>query len=314
MVRYSPAALLLLLFTFPRAPAVCVSAHRPPMTLVRCDCGVCLAKNGWQPRLVNRATLYEHRKNHRAGASAGAGPSSLPLPYTAATGTSVAARTRQGNVAGATLFGAPPPADGPVTTGDGERFDGTAGSPNGVIDALGTGDYAADGVTAEDDEEGQPVEDGNALQTLRRLEGLGVNGVRFSKVQFTWAIDDFVGFVFATNHHLTREAVAAYLLQRGTRRHSSTPHQLNKLVQDAVHLCAIPVSCCPAGCMAFTGGHATAVSCAHCGRSRYRPASSVPTRIMPYWPITPWLRMMLLDEDLSRSIFEATLEARLSAS
>jgi len=158
-----------------------------------------------------------------------------------------------------------------------------------------------------------PVEDDNALQSVRNLDGLGVNGMRFSKAHFAWAVDDFFGFVFAINHNLTRAAVGEYLLQRGTQRHSSTPHQLAKLVKEAVHLGSIPVSCCPSGCMAFTGGHSHTVSCPHCGSPRYRPASTVPKRVMPYWLITPWIRMMLLDEKLSGFIMESMHDARRSA-
>lgn len=104
----------------------------------------------------------------------------------------------------------------------------------------------------------------------------------FSKVQFSWAVDDFVAFVFVNDQNLSRAAVTEYLLQRGNHRHSSTPHQMNTLVKDAVQLGSIQVSCRPSGCMSCTGRHAEADSCLYCARARYRPASTVPTRVMPY--------------------------------
>jgi len=74
-----------------------------------------------------------------------------------------------------------------------------ADAADGIGSVGGAADIA-DGILPNDDEVVDvPIEEQDVLQTLSHIEGLGINGVRFSKVQFSWAVDDFVAFVFVND-------------------------------------------------------------------------------------------------------------------
>jgi len=136
--------------------------------------------------------------------------------------------------------------------------------------------------------------------------------VRVSREAFLWGVDDFVGFVFATNHGLSRAAVADYFKQRGSHLHYDTPHKLGTYVEQSVHLAAVPVPCCPNGCMAFLHLDTEVRTCVHCGSVIFK-AGNIPALTTPYRPITPWLRLMLADRQMSACIKESMSHARQRA-
>jgi len=150
------------------------------------------------------------------------------------------------------------------------------------------------------------------LAALQSLVMLGIKGVRVSLEHFLWAIDDFFAFIFSVEYTLPREGVASLLKQRGSWRHFLTPFRIAAHVKASVHLAALPVSCRPRGCMSFSIRDDTTTACPHCGAKRYK-RPSVPARVMPYWPLTPWLRMMLEDPVLSRAMRDYMAYARQCA-
>jgi len=128
-----------------------------------------------------------------------------------------------------------------------------------------------------------------------------INCVRVSREAFLWKGDDSVSFVFATNQRLSRAAVADYLKQRGSHHHYDTPYKLGKYVEQSVHLAVVPVPRCSNGCMAFPHLDTEVRMCVHCGANIFK-AGNIPALTTPYRPITPWLRLMFADRQMSACI------------
>ena len=254
-----------------------------------CSCDPCLTANGIQPNPVDRATFFRHnprRSRRRLPPRSGA-----RAPPVAASQTSPSRRTDHG----------PPstPSDEEATPDDGELSDDSAGSSSSGS-FLGT------------DPSTDPAAGLSVLAALQSLVMLGIKGVRVSLEHFLWAIDDFFAFIFSVEYTLPREGVASLLKQRGSWRHFLTPFRIAAHVKSSVHLAALPVSCRPRGCMSFSIRDDTTTACPHCGAKRYK-RPSVPARVMPYWPLTPWLRMMLEDPVLSRAMRDYMAYARQCA-
>lgn len=102
-----------------------------------------------------------------------------------------------------------------------------------------------------------------------------------------------------------------FLKLRGGYRRLQTPARVATFARSSVNLVALDVSCCRNGCMAFTTDD-DAVTCVHCNARRFKNGS-VPSMVVPYWPITPWLRMMLLDPELSVAMRDYMVIARQRA-
>ena len=152
-------------------------------------------------------------------------------------------------------------------------------------------------------------EGGDAVAVLRDLEGLKANGVCITERAFLWGVDDFVGFTFATNHGLSRAAVADYLKQRGSRRHYNTPYLIGHYIEQCVRVVSVPVPCCPNGCMAFPHRSEDVTTCPHCDANLFK-GEHAPALTTPYWPIIPWLRLVLKDEIMSSYIKQTMAHAR----
>ena len=125
--------------------------------------------------------------------------------------------------------------------------------------------------------------------------------MRLSLAHFRWSIDDVAGVVWAAHYKLTRSHVAEFLKLRGGCRRLRTPARVASFVQSSVHLAAIPISCCPNRCTTFYNSYDGGDQCLHCDAPLFKQAS-VPARVMPYWPLTPWLLMMLAELMLSAAI------------
>ena len=195
---------------------------------------------------------------------------------------------------------------------DGAR-DGTEdGASDGTEDGSRVGTDDGTGEESSDEEVYLVAARVRARAEVADLSLLGVNGVAISREQFRWAVDDFVGYVLAQEHGLTRETQKAYLKQRGSFRRFRTPHLVHEYVKRTVPLGSWPIECCPKGCMAFSLWDDETRVCRHCGAQRYK-TDGVPALIISYSPLTPWLRMLLADPLLSVWMAETMALARRRA-
>jgi len=250
---------------------------------VFCSCFRCLASNFGRPKLVDRSTRYRHVVSAAGG--------EVDADAHAAGGTLNAADGQDG-VGDVNMDGEE----------DEDISDNSDGSGSDKSDDSDTSDASYVYDAPEDDNR-------DALEKLKDLLALGANGVRLSLAHFRWSIDDVAGAVWAAHHKLTRSAVAEFLKLRGGWRRLRTPARVASFLQSSVHLAAIPISCCPNGCMAFYNSDDGVDQCLHCDARRFKQAS-VPAPVMPYWPLTPWLRMMLADPKLSAAMQDYMAYAR----
>ena len=125
-------------------------------------------------------------------------------------------------------------------------------------------------------------------------------------------VDDFVGFTFATNHGLSRAAVADYLKQRGSRRHYNTSYLIGHYIELCVRVVSLPEPCCLNGCMALPQRSDDVTTCPHCNANR-TSGEHAPALSTPYWTIIPWLRLVLQDEIMSSYIERTMAHARACA-
>jgi len=126
------------------------------------------------------------------------------------------------------------------------------GASDGTEDGSRVGTDDGTGEESSDEEVYLVAARVRARAEVADLSLLGINGVAVSTEQFRWAVDDFVGDVFAQEHGLTREAHKAYLQQRGSYRRFRTPHLVHEYVKRTVPLASSPIECCPEGCMVFS--------------------------------------------------------------
>lgn len=138
------------------------------------------------------------------------------------------------------------------------------------------------------------------------------NGVCVTPSVFQDNIDDYVAYAFIVHHCLCREAAEDYLLQRRTSGTCRTPHQLSAMIEASVDLQTKEVDCCRNGCVAFTASREALTQCDVCKTSRYRSDGRAAKKAT-YWPLLPWLRMMLADADIGAGMVTAMKEARQAA-
>jgi len=125
-------------------------------------------------------------------------------------------------------------------------------------------------------------------------------------------VDDFVGFTFATNHGLSRAAVADYLKQRASRRYYNTPYLIGHYIELCVRVVSLPEPCCPNGCMVFPHRSDDVTTCPLCNANRIS-GEHAPALTTPYWPIILWLRLVLKDEIMLLYIKQTMAHARACA-
>jgi len=138
------------------------------------------------------------------------------------------------------------------------------------------------------------------------------NGVCIPASVFEDNVDDFVAYNFIVQHCLSREATDDYLRQRRAAGTCGKSHLLNNMVAASVDLYHRKVDCCSAGCVAFTAGRQNLTECDICKAPRYR-SDAKPHKQATYWPLLPWLRMMLADPDIGPGMVNAMKEAREAA-
>ena len=134
------------------------------------------------------------------------------------------------------------------------------------------------------------------------------NGICIPPQVFQDCIDDFVAYNFIVQHCLSRETAEDYLRQRRSFGKCRTAHLLNSMVESSVDLHTKEVDCCRNGCVAFTAHRETLTECDVCKTPRYR-ADGRPAKKATYWPLLPWLRMMLADPDIGVGMVSAMKEA-----
>jgi len=138
------------------------------------------------------------------------------------------------------------------------------------------------------------------------------NGVCVPTQVFRDNIDDFVAYNFFVQHCLSREATEDYLRQWRLPGTCRTPHAFNSMIASSVDLYKKLVDCCRAGCVAFTAHRKEFTACDVCNAPRYR-ADGNPQKQATYWPLLPWLRMMLADPEIGVGMVSAMKEAREAA-
>lgn len=84
------------------------------------------------------------------------------------------------------------------------------------------------------------------------------------------------------------------------------------MVEASVNLRTRKVDCCRAGCVAFTAERRDLTACDVCGAARYR-ACGEPKKQATFWPLLPWLRIMLADSVMGADMVKAMKEARAAA-
>lgn len=254
---------------------------------VWCSCYSCVIDNFGRPKLTDRITMYRHRMARGLPPDAdGSSGSAVPGPTLPDGSMDVAEQPL-------------PPAPLPAAL-------------NNAAD-VNDDDDQSDDDDESDSSDASTVPEGVLLEEemLHDLLRLGVNGACLSLEHFRWAIDDIAEFVFAAHHNLRRSTVSDFLKLRGGYRRLQTPARVATFARSSVNLVALDVSCCRNGCMAFTTDD-DAVTCVHCNARRFKNGS-VPSMVVPYWPITPWLRMMLLDPELSVAMRDYMVIARQRA-
>lgn len=160
--------------------------------------------------------------------------------------------------------------------------------------------------------EEQPPGDTSPASSAPELHSVRPNGVCIPSQVFEENIDDFVAYTFVVQHCRSREGTEDYLLQRRFAGTCRTPHALNSMVKSSVDLRTRMVDCCRNGCVAFTADRDAFTACDVCKTARYR-ASGQPAKQATYWPLLPWLKMMLADAHIGPSMVNAMKEAREAA-
>jgi len=84
------------------------------------------------------------------------------------------------------------------------------------------------------------------------------------------------------------------------------------MVDSSVYLYTKKVDCCRAGCVAFTAHRQSLKACDKCEAPRYS-ADGKPIKQATYWPLLPWLRMMLADQYIGPGMVKAMKNARQAA-
>jgi len=80
------------------------------------------------------------------------------------------------------------------------------------------------------------------------------------------------------------------------------------MVASSVDLHTTKVDCCRDGCVAFTADRNDLTACDACNAPRFR-ADGKPHKQATYWPLVPWLRMMLADPNSGAGMVKAMQEA-----
>ena len=138
------------------------------------------------------------------------------------------------------------------------------------------------------------------------------NGVCVPTQVFRDNVDDFVAYNLVVQHCLSREATDDYLRQRRFSGACRTLHALNSMIESSVDLYKKLFDCCRAGCGAITAHRKEYTACDVCNAPRYR-AYGNPHKQGTYWPLLPWLRMMLADPEIGAGMVSAMKEAREAA-
>jgi len=138
------------------------------------------------------------------------------------------------------------------------------------------------------------------------------NGVCIPPQGFQDCIDDFVAYIFIVQHCLSQETAEEYLRQRRSSGTCQTTHLLISMVDSSVDLHTREVDCCRHGCVAFTAHRETLTECDVCEAPRFR-ADGRPAQKATYWPLLPWLRMMLAVPDIRVGMVSAMNEASQAA-
>jgi len=125
-------------------------------------------------------------------------------------------------------------------------------------------------------------------------------------------IDDFAAYNFIVQHCLCREAAEDYLHQRRSSGSCRTPSVLDSMTESCVDLHIRKVECCSAGCVAFTA-HRKCFTAYDIGKAPRHRAGGDPHKHAIYWPLLPWLRMMLVDSEMRTDMVKAMTEAREAA-
>jgi len=84
------------------------------------------------------------------------------------------------------------------------------------------------------------------------------------------------------------------------------------MVQSSVNLATKKVDCCKYGCVAFTADRKPHTACDICETPRYK-ADGTPHKQATYWPLLPWLNMMLADPAMGPGMVQAMKDAREAA-
>ena len=113
-------------------------------------------------------------------------------------------------------------------------------------------------------------------------------------------------------HCLSREAIDDYLRQRRSSGSCRTPHTLNSMVKSSVDIFTKKVDCCHAGCVAFSAHRKDLHACDVCHAPRYCVDGKSRMQAT-YWPLLPWIRMMLADPDIGAGMVKTMEQAREAA-
>ena len=84
------------------------------------------------------------------------------------------------------------------------------------------------------------------------------------------------------------------------------------MAESCVDLHIRKVECCSAGCVAFTA-HRKCFTACDIGKAPRHRADGDPHKHAIYWPLLPWLRMMLVDSEMRTDMVKAMTEAREAA-
>ena len=121
-----------------------------------------------------------------------------------------------------------------------------------------------------------------------------------------------MAYKFVVQHCLSRETTDDYLLQRRSSATCRTPQTIHSMVASSVDLHTTRVDCCRDGCVAFTADRKDLTACDACIAPRFR-AEGKPHKQATFWPLLPWLRMMLADPNIGTGMVKAMQEAREAA-
>jgi len=121
-----------------------------------------------------------------------------------------------------------------------------------------------------------------------------------------------VAYNFVIQHCLSREAIDDYLRQRRSSGSCRTPHTLNSVVKSSVDIFTKKVDCCHAGCVAFNAHREDLNARDVYHAPRYR-VDGKPRMQKTYWPLLPWIRMMLADPDIGAGMVKTMEQAREAA-